>query len=82
MPWIRYRQTNSVNAPGDCRIEISGWGIDNSFFVERTDLLWTGDGEKHVQLPRALPEDAMVFIRSLSPERTHGSVPVAYRSEV
>lgn len=70
---------NSFNASGDCRIEISGWGIDNSFFVERTDLLWAGDGEKHVQLPRALPEGAMVFVRLLALKPTNGSVPVAYQ---
>jgi len=70
---------NSLNAPGECRIEISGWGADNSFFVERTELLWAGDGEKHVQLPRCLPKGAMVFIRLLASEPTNGSVPVAYK---
>ena len=56
------------NSPGDFRIEISGWGLDNSFFAERTDLLWTSDGEKHVQLHRALPEGAIVFVRLLASE--------------
>lgn len=70
---------NSLNAPGECRIEISGWGADNSFFVERTELLWAGAGEKHVQLPRCLPEGAMVFIRLLASEPSNGSVPVAYK---
>jgi hypothetical protein len=68
---------NSFNAPGDYRIEISGWGADNSFFVERTDLLWTASGEKEVQLRRALPEGTMVFIRLLAPEPSNGSVPAA-----
>ncbi len=71
--------SKSFNSPGDFRIEISGWGLDNSFFVERTDLLWTADGEKHVQLHRALQEGAIVFIRLLSSEPSSGSVPVAYR---
>lgn len=70
---------NSYNSPGDYRIEISGWGLDNSFFAERTDLIWTPGGEKKVQLHRALPEGAIVFIRLLSSESSTGSVPVAYQ---
>jgi len=70
---------NSFDIPGDYRIEISGWGLDNSFFAERTDLLWTIDGEKQVQLHRALPEGAIVFIRLMSSEPSAGSVPVAYQ---
>ena len=70
---------NSFSSPGDYRIEISGWGLDNSFFAERTDLLWTADGEKQVQLHRALPEGAIVFIRLLASEPSSGSVPVAYQ---
>jgi hypothetical protein len=65
--------------PDDFRIEISGWGLDNSFFAERTDLHWTAGGEKHVQLHHTLPEGAIVFIRLLASEPTSGSVPVAYR---
>ena len=69
---------NSYNYPGDYRIEISGWGLDNSFFVERTELLWTSDGEKQVHLHRALPEGAVVFIRLLASEPSTGTVPVAF----
>jgi hypothetical protein len=70
---------DSFNTPRDYRIEISGWGLDNSFFVERTDLLWTADGEKQVLLHRALPEGAIVFIRLMASEPLTGSVPVAYQ---
>lgn len=70
---------NSFKSPGDYRIEISGWGLDNSFFAERTDLLWAGDGDKQVQLHRALAEGAIVFIRLLASEPSSGSVPVAHR---
>ena len=72
---------DSFHYPGDYRIEISGWGLDNGFFAERTNLLWTMDGEKQVQLHRALPEGAIVFIRLLASEPSRGSVPVAYRIE-
>jgi hypothetical protein len=67
------------NSRGDYRIEISGWGLDNSFFTERTDLQWTNDGIKQVQLRRALAEGAIVFVRLLSSEPSNGSVPVAYQ---
>jgi hypothetical protein len=70
---------NSFNSPGDYRIEISGWGLDNGFFAERTDLLWTADGEKQVRLHRALPEGAIVFVRLLASEPSNGTVPVAYQ---
>ena len=70
---------NSYNSPREYRIEISGWGLDNSFFAERTDLLWTTEGEKQVQLHRALPEGAIVFIRLLASGPSSGSVPVAYQ---
>ena len=70
---------NSFNSSGDYRIEISGWGLDNSFFAERTDLLWTAEGEKQVQLHRALPEGAIVFVRLLASVPSSGSVPVAYQ---
>jgi hypothetical protein len=78
---------NSFNAPGDYHIEISGWGVDNSFFVERSNLQWTAEGEKRVHLHRAIPEGAMVFVRLLTRElcnqpcneSSNRSVPVAYR---
>jgi len=73
--------SDAINCPGEFRIEISGWGLDNGFFAERTELRWTTDGEKHVQLHRALPEGAIVFLRLLASEPTSGSVPVAYRVE-
>lgn len=72
---------DSNNSRGDYRIELSGWGLDNAFFTERTELMWTGDGEKQVQLHRALAEGSIVFIRLLSAEPSSGSVPVAYLIE-
>jgi hypothetical protein len=70
---------NSFNECGEYRIEISGWGLDNSFFAERTDLLWTAGDEKQVQLRRELAEGAIVFVRLLSSEPSWNTVPVAYR---
>lgn len=70
---------NSYNSSGDYRIEISGWGLDNRFFVERTELLWAANGDKQVRVHRALPEGAVVFVRLLASEPSAGTVPVAYR---
>ena len=67
------------NTRGDYRIEISGWGLDNDFFTESTELLWASDGEKQVQLHRALAEGSIVFVRLISSEPSNGSVPVAYQ---
>jgi hypothetical protein len=68
----------TFNSPGTYRIEVSGWGLDGNFFAEKADLTWTHDGEKKVQLRRALPEGAIVFIRLLSPESPDRTVPIAY----
>lgn len=64
---------------GGYRIEVSGWGLDNNFFVESTDLLWTPNGDKKLKLRRALAEGDVVFVRLLSPGTPNDSVPVPYR---
>jgi hypothetical protein len=61
------------------RIEISGWGLNNIFFVEKTDLLWTEGDEKKLQLHHALPDGAIVFLRLIAPEASYNSAPVAYQ---
>lgn len=69
------------NSSGDYRVEVSGWGMDNSFFVEKTNLIWTSGDEKRVQLHRALPKGAIVFIRLVSYQCSSGPVPVACQVE-
>lgn len=69
------------NFPDNYRIEVSGWGMDSSFFVEKTDLLWSASGVKQVLLHRALPERAVIFVRLLGSESMKCSVPVAYQVE-
>jgi hypothetical protein len=71
---------NSFNAPGDYRIEVSGWGADNSFFVERANLVWKAGGEKQVCLLHELPAGAVIFARSISADTSNLSVPVAFRA--
>jgi hypothetical protein len=64
---------------GSYRIEVSGRGLDNNFFVENAELLWTPNGDKKLKLHRVLAEGAVVFVRLLSPETSNDSVPVPYR---
>ena len=66
---------------GNYQIEVSGWGLDDAFFVERTDLLWAEGGEKKLLLHRALSDGAIIFVRLLALETPFGSVPVAYQVE-
>ena len=61
---------NESNARRYYRIELSGWGLDQSFFVEQTTLLWCQDGDKSVALHRELADGAIVF-------RKGGGEPVA-----
>ncbi len=62
-------------------MEVSGWGLDNGFFVEKTNLVWNAGGEKRVQLHRQLPKGAMVFIRLVAYQCASGPVPVACQVE-
>ncbi len=66
---------------GNYRIEVSGWGLNDAFFVEKTDLHWTEDGDKKLLLHHAVPEGAVIFVRLIAPESPFGSVPIAYRVE-
>ena len=63
------------------RIEVSGWGLNDVFFVEKSDLLWSDGGEKRLLLHHALSEGAVIFVRLMTPETSYGSVPVAYQVE-
>lgn len=64
---------------GGYRIEVSGWGLDNNFFAESTDLLWLPNGDKKLKLHRALLEGAVVFVRLLNPGSSKDCASVPYR---
>jgi hypothetical protein len=72
---------DTLNYPGKYRIEVSGWGLDNIFFVEKTDLLWSQIGGTQVRLHRALPEGTIIFVRLVAPESLNRPIPVAYQVE-
>ncbi len=60
------------------RVEISGWDLDENFFVEKTDLEWNEDQGKKVSLRRRLRDGALVFVRLLAPTDSGHSYPIAY----
>ena len=60
------------------RIEISGWDVDDNFFVEHTDLLWEQSDRKMVLLRRPVLEGALVFVRLTLPIEYRHSCPIAY----
>ena len=72
---------NTATLSDNYRIEVSGWGLNDAFFVEKTDLLWTEGEERKLLLRHTLPEGAVIFVRLMAPEISFGSVPVAYRVE-
>jgi hypothetical protein len=71
--------TEIMKLSGNYRVEISGWGRDAGFFVEKTDLYWGHGGDKKVSLHHNVPEGAILFVRLLSPETVSGALPLAYR---
>jgi hypothetical protein len=60
-------------------VEVSGWGLDASFFVEKTDLYWDPNGDKKMSLHHAVPEGTIIFVRLLSHDAPSDALPVAYR---
>jgi hypothetical protein len=58
-------------------IEISGWDLDQTFFVERVDLEWS-ESEKKVRLQHALRKGSLVFVRLMGESKKDIEYPLAY----
>ena len=69
------------SSSGNYRMEVSGWGLNDAFFVEKTELYWAEGGEKTLLLHHAVPQGAVIFVRLMGPEDSFGSVPVTYQVE-
>ena len=65
---------------GTYNVEISGWDVAESFFVERTALDWDEDETKQVTLRSTVRESSVVFLRLLQPFGDGTSLPVACRA--
>jgi hypothetical protein len=61
-------------------VEVSGWDVSESFFVETCELEWNEQSGKCVAMRRTLPEGAKVFVRLLQPLSTERSYPVVYEA--
>src|ERR1700719_1308282 len=72
---------DTATLAGNYRIEVSGWGLNDAFFVEKTEWHWTERGERKLMLHHALPEGAVIFARLVAPETSYASVPVPYQVE-
>jgi hypothetical protein len=67
-----------IRIPDSYQIEVSGWGLNDVFFVESSNLSWSGEGEKKLMLSHAVSEGATIFVRLIAPKPSYASVPVAY----
>jgi hypothetical protein len=62
-------------------VEVSGWDLEENFFVEKTELLWSEPAGKHIRLRRDIPQGTLIFLRLLDPFGLQRPSPVAYRAE-
>jgi hypothetical protein len=70
--------TNEMSFPSRFRVEVSGWGSDDSFFVEKTELIWSGVSDKKLLLHHVLPKGALIFVRLQAIRTTSSPVPIPY----
>jgi hypothetical protein len=62
-------------------VEVSGWDRMEDFFVEKCDLEWGEESEKHVVLKTSLGNNALLLVRLLQPREADRSHPVVYEAE-
>jgi hypothetical protein len=62
-------------------LEASGWGSDQSFFVEKCELEWNEETGKYVTLTRSLCPRSMIFVRLVQPTSPDRSLPVPYHTQ-
>jgi hypothetical protein len=63
------------------RVEVSGWDISQSFFVEKPELEWNEENGKQITLKRVLRKKTKLFVRLLQSTAPDRSSPVAYWAE-
>jgi hypothetical protein len=72
---------STIEMPLSCSIEVSGWDIQEVFFVERARTEGTAGEAKRVLLHHALRSGAVVFLRLVHPIDLGPAFPVAYQVE-
>lgn len=63
----------------DYRVEVSGWDVGESFFVEKVTLEVGQPGERVIYLRHPLRPGQTVFLRLLDTRAGYPTFPVAYR---
>jgi hypothetical protein len=63
--------------PAPYQVEISGWDLNENFFVENTELEWTEE-EKIIHVQHAVQQGDLVFVRLMGATTRDGVCPVAY----
>jgi hypothetical protein len=72
-------ESNMENQFSVYRVEISGWDLNEQFFVERAALEWGVGEQKTVLVHRRARQGALLFVRLLESSAPERSFPVAYR---
>jgi hypothetical protein len=63
----------------DYRVEVSGWDVAESFFVEKATLELNLEGERVIHVRHPLRIGAMVFLRLIDTRVAFPALPVAYQ---
>ena len=63
------------------RVEVSGWDLEENYFVEKTDLEWDEVHGKRIRLNHPMRKGAVLFVRLLLPLESTCSYPIAYQAE-
>jgi hypothetical protein len=63
------------------RVEISGWDVRGTFFVEKTVFHWLEDGTRRARLHASLSPGDMIFVRAMDNFSADPCAPVAYLIE-
>lgn len=69
---------DSGRIDSDYRVEVSGWDLAESFFVEKVTLELTQSGERVVHLKHPLRTGLIVFLRLIESRINFPTLPVAY----
>jgi hypothetical protein len=62
------------------RVEVSGWDMDQQFFVEKTELDWYDGENKSIHLRTPVKRGAVLFVRLLEKGSSGQGFPVAYEA--
>jgi hypothetical protein len=70
---------DSQSSVSDYRVEVSGWDVAESFFVEKATLELSLEGERIIHLRHPLRTGSMVFLRLIDSRVGFPALPVAYQ---